>query len=78
MFANGTPDPKSEIRNPQCGIRNPQSAIRNQRGFTLIEVTVTATILLILLGFLFIPTLTAFNLFHISQAKGEVQGDVRF
>ena len=27
MFANGTPDPKSEIRNPQCGIRNPQSAI---------------------------------------------------
>ena len=74
---------RSEIRNPRSqirvsAIRNPQSAIRNQRGFTLIEVTVTATILLILLGFLFIPTLTAFNLFHVSQAKGEVQGDVRF
>ncbi len=67
MLAYGTPNPKSQIQNP-----------KSDAGFTLIEVTVTATILLILLGFLFIPTLTAFNLFHQSQAKGEVQGDVRF
>jgi len=46
-------------------------------GFTLIEVTVTVAILFILLGFLFIPTYTVFNLFRESQGKGEVQADTR-
>lgn len=62
---------------PANGQQRPPARPSRETAFTLIEVTVTVAILLILLGFLFLPTYTVFNLFRESQGRGEVQADTR-
>lgn len=49
------------------------AARASTRGFTLLEVLVTLTLMMIMLGIIFIPLNSAFNIFQVGQSRNDLQ-----